>query len=123
MERGDTEAVPRAVRRQLAQRCVRPIFSFPFAHLSQKELPEPVQTGRLQHPSDNSQQAPKEQKSSSSAVPAATGSEKAHPPNIICSDYDVASYKTHDPHVTKASSAAMEENCEFLVSVSRVLTG
>lgn len=51
-ERGDTEAVPQAVKRQLAQRCVRPIFSFPLAHLSLKQLP--VHTGRLQHPADNS---------------------------------------------------------------------
>lgn len=58
-ERGDTEAVPQAVKRQLAQRCVRPIFSFPFAHLSQKQLPERVQTGRLQHPADNSQKGKK----------------------------------------------------------------
>lgn len=40
-ERGDTEAVPQAVKRQLAQRCVRPIFSFPLAHLSLKQLRSP----------------------------------------------------------------------------------
>lgn len=37
-ERGDAEAVPQAARRQLAQRCARPIFSFPHAHLTLKQL-------------------------------------------------------------------------------------
>lgn len=96
------------MKRQLAQRCVPPIFSFPFAHLSQKQLPEPVQTGRLQHPADNSQQALRLQKYSSSGV---TASEKPHPrkyhsPGLLF-DTDVVTYNTHDPHVTKASPAAI----------------
>lgn len=37
-ERGVAEAVPQAARRQLAQRCARPIFSFPHAHLAFKQL-------------------------------------------------------------------------------------
>lgn len=37
-ERGVAEAVPQAARRQLAQRCARPIFSFPHAHLALKQL-------------------------------------------------------------------------------------
>lgn len=32
-ERGDAKAVPKAEKKQLARRCVRPIFSFPHAHL------------------------------------------------------------------------------------------
>lgn len=112
------------MKRQLAQRCVRPIFSFPFAHLSQKQLPEPVQTGRLQHPADNSQQALKLHKHSTSGVTAVTGSEQPRPRKYhslgLPFDTDVVSYNTHDPHMTRGPSAAMQENCEFLVSVSNV---
>lgn len=48
-ERRDGKALPKAARRQLAQRCVRPIFSFPHAHLQLKQLLEHLHTKRLQH--------------------------------------------------------------------------
>lgn len=32
-KRGDAKAVPKAEKKQLARRCVCPIFSFPHAHL------------------------------------------------------------------------------------------
>lgn len=47
--RGDAKAVPKAVKRQLAQRCVCPIFSFPHAHFQLKQLLENLHTKRLQH--------------------------------------------------------------------------
>lgn len=47
-ERGDAEVAPQAVKRQLAQRCARPIFSFPHAHLRLKQLLEHLHTKRLQ---------------------------------------------------------------------------
>lgn len=49
-ERGETaEAVPQAVKRQLAQRCACPIFSFPHVLLRLKQLLEHLYTNRLQH--------------------------------------------------------------------------